>query len=109
MSPFLFLKVIAPFLRDNSLPFARFLSAARIERVFAKHDSLFGLHGVYSTAITLWAFLSQVLRDGKEASCRAAVARVVAIADRPARTPHRAIPESIAARGGNSPKVRCAT
>ena len=72
-----FLKVVAPFLADNSLPFARFLSARRIERAFAKHDGLFGLHGVYSTAITLWAFLSQVLRDGKEASCRAAVARVV--------------------------------
>jgi hypothetical protein len=26
----------------------------------------------------LWSFLSQVLRDGKEASCQAAVARLVA-------------------------------
>ncbi len=42
-----------------------------------KHGCLFGLHGVYTTAIVVWSFLSHVLRDGKEASCRAAVARVV--------------------------------
>ncbi len=33
--------------------------------------------GVYTTAIMVWSFLSQVVRDGKEASCQAAVARVV--------------------------------
>jgi hypothetical protein len=25
---------------------------------------LFGLHGVYTTAIMVWSFLSQVLREG---------------------------------------------
>jgi putative transposase len=39
---------------------------------------LFGQETIYSTAIMVWSFLSQVLRDGKEASCQAAVARVVA-------------------------------
>jgi len=34
--------------------------------------------GVYSTAIVLWAFMSQVMRDGKEAACQSAVARIVA-------------------------------
>jgi len=29
----------------------------------------------------VWSFLSQVLRDGKEASCQAAVARVVSYCD----------------------------
>ena len=32
---------------------------------------------VYSTATVVWSFLGQVLRDGKEASCQAAVARIV--------------------------------
>jgi len=34
--------------------------------------------GVYSTAIVLWAFMSQVMRDGKEAACQSTVARIVA-------------------------------
>ncbi len=53
------------------------LSAERIARVFAKHGCRFGMQGVYTTALMVWSFLSQVLRDGKEASCQAAVARVV--------------------------------
>jgi hypothetical protein len=31
----------------------------------------------YSTAVMVWSFLGQVLRDGKEAACQAGVARVV--------------------------------
>ena len=72
-----FQKVVDVFLSHSGLPFADILSAERIQRVFQKHDGLFGAHGVYSTAMMVWAFLSQVLRDGKEASCQAAVARVV--------------------------------
>ena len=72
-----FHKVVDAFLSGEGLPFAGILSSERIERIFAKHDSIFGLHGVYSTAVMVWAFLSQVLRDEKEASCQAAVARVV--------------------------------
>ncbi|MGH9520458.1 MAG: IS4 family transposase, partial [Terriglobales bacterium] len=58
------------------LPFTQRLSAERIERVFAQHDNRFG-GAVYSTAMMVWSFLGQVLRDGKEASCQSAVARVV--------------------------------
>jgi hypothetical protein len=72
-----FRKVVAAFLASAALPFARILSAERVERVFAKHDGLFGQQGIYSTAMMVWSFLGQVLRDGKEASCQAAVARVV--------------------------------
>ena len=72
-----FQKVADAFLAGDGLPFAEILSAERIERIFVKHGCLFGLHGVYTTAIMVWSFLSQVLRDGKEASCQAAVARVV--------------------------------
>lgn len=71
-------QLAAAFLAQPGLPFANVLSAERIERVFARHDNLFGLGAVYSTAMMAWSFLSQVLRDGKEASCQAAVARVAA-------------------------------
>ena len=72
-----FQKIADAFLAGESLPFAEVLSAERIERIFQKHGCLFGLHGAYTTAIMVWSFLSQVLRDGKEASCQAAVAGVV--------------------------------
>ena len=73
-----FHRVVAAFLGGEGLPFSEILSADRIERIFCKHNCLFGAHGVYSTAVMVWAFLAQVLSDGKQASCRAAVARVVA-------------------------------
>jgi hypothetical protein len=72
-----FQRLASAFLSQPGLPFARVLSAERIERVFVDHGNLFG-GTVYSTPITVWSFLSQVLRDGKEASCQAAVARIVA-------------------------------
>ncbi|MBM4091955.1 MAG: IS4 family transposase [Planctomycetes bacterium] len=72
-----FRQVADAFFSGEGLPFSRILSAERIERVFAKHGCLFGRHGIYTAAIMVWSFLSQVLRDGKEASCQAAVARVV--------------------------------
>lgn len=59
-----FQKIVDAFLGGEDLPFAKVLSDERIKRVFQKHDCLFGLHGVYTTAIMVWSFLSQVLRDG---------------------------------------------
>lgn len=72
-----FQQIADAFLAGEGLPFAEILSAERISRIFDKHGCLFGLQGIYTAAITLWSFLSQVLRDDKEASCQAAVARVV--------------------------------
>jgi len=72
-----FQRLVDAFLAQPGLPFASLLSAERIEQTFAKHDALFGMHGVYNTAVMLWSFLGQVLRDGKEAACQSAVARVV--------------------------------
>jgi putative transposase len=72
-----FRQVAAAFLSQPGLPFAQILSAERIERIFAKHGNLFGMSAVYSTVVTLWAFLGQVLRDGKQASCQAAVAATI--------------------------------
>lgn len=73
-----FREIVSCFLLQPGLPFARILSAERIERVFKKHGNLFGPGGIYSVAVMLWSFLGQVLRDEKEASCQAAVARIVA-------------------------------
>lgn len=70
-----FRRITEAFLSQPGLPFASVLSAERIGRMFARHGNLFG-GTIYSTATIVWSFLSQVLRDGKEASCRAAVARI---------------------------------
>ncbi len=72
-----FQRVVATFLTQPGLPFAQILSGERVARIFSKHGNLFGVNAVYSTAVMIWSFLSQVLRDGKEASCQAAVARIV--------------------------------
>ena len=70
--------VAEPFLQDGGLPFADVLSAETIERTFAERDAFFGQaqDEVFSTQIVLWAFLAQVLRDGKGAACAAAVADI---------------------------------
>ncbi len=73
-----FQQVVAAFLSQPGLPFAGLLSAERVQRVFAKHQNLFAMNGIYSTVNVLWAFLGQVLRDGKEAACQAAVAAIIA-------------------------------
>lgn len=72
-----FQQIVDAFLLQPGLPFAEVLSAERIERIFTRHGNLFGAGRVYSTALMVWAFLGQVLRDGKEASCQSAVARIV--------------------------------
>lgn len=70
-------QVLAGFLSADGLPFAEVLSAKRIAEVFERHEGLFGIGTIYSTSVVLWAFLGQVLRDGKEAACRRAVAGIV--------------------------------
>ena len=72
-----FEQVVAGFLSADGLPFANVLSAERIERIFVRHGNLFGLGTIYSTTVVLWAFLGQVLRDGKESACQSAVAHIV--------------------------------
>jgi len=66
------------FLGETGLPLASVLPAVEIERIFRRHDALFGntYNCVYHASIVLWAFLSQVLADGKMRSCAAAVARI---------------------------------
>ncbi|TWU11078.1 IS4 family transposase [Allorhodopirellula heiligendammensis] len=66
---------VAGFLLQPELPFSQILTQDRIARVFARHGGTFGR--TYTTAIVLWAFMGQVLRDGKEAACQSAVSRIL--------------------------------
>jgi hypothetical protein len=45
-----------------------------LREVLGKHKCLFG--GVFHSAIVTWVFLCQVMRDGKDARCQAAVAGI---------------------------------
>ena len=73
--------ILAPVLQDSGLPFADVLLEDEICQAFADAGAEFGRgeNGVYTPAITLWAFLSQVLYKGEQRSCEAAVARVIAL------------------------------
>jgi putative transposase len=74
-----FEQALAPFLNAEGLPFAAVLPAAVVEQTFADAAVDFGAtpKAVFTPAVTLWAFLSQVLEEDK--SCRAAVSRVAAL------------------------------
>ena len=74
-----FQAVLAPFLQDEGLPFADVLTAHDVQEAFDDEGCSFG-HGaraVYTPALVLWAFLSQVLSTDK--SCRAAVLRILVL------------------------------
>jgi len=60
---------------DSSLPFGNVLSADRVREIFADSNVLFGYgeNGRWNTGLTLWSFIGQVLQDGKQSSCNAAI------------------------------------
>jgi putative transposase len=68
---------LAPFVTDESVPFAEVLRVADVERILAKHQVRLGRRrwSLWTPAVTLWAFLWQVL--SADQSCRQAVAHVV--------------------------------
>ena len=72
-----FRQITDAFLSQDGLPFSEVLTAEKIQNAFGRNSGLFGMNDAYSTVIVVWAFLSQVLKDGKEASCQSAVARIV--------------------------------
>jgi putative transposase len=69
------------FLQSDGLPFAEVLPEEEIDAVFAEENVCFAEDedDVYTPAITLWAWLSQVLHEGKLRSCVAAVSRVAVL------------------------------
>lgn len=79
--------VFRPFLQRPGLPFADVLGAEHIEQTFRRHDALFANDAIFSTPIVLWAFLAQVLRDGKGAACAAAVADIATYMQQTAQRP----------------------
>ena len=68
--------VAEPFLQQEGLPFAEVLDAQTIRQAFAQRDALFATNDIFSTPVVLWAFLAQVLREGKGAACAQAVADI---------------------------------
>ncbi|MBL7189860.1 MAG: hypothetical protein ISS70_26320 [Phycisphaerae bacterium] len=60
---------------DGSLPFGNVLSADHVREMFADIDVLFGYgeNDLWNTGLTLWSFIGQILQDGKQCSCNAAV------------------------------------
>jgi len=74
-----FEQALAPFLQGQALPFAAVLPTAVVEQAILDEEVIFGdtEQSVFTPAVTLWAFLSQVLEEDK--SCRAAVSRVLAL------------------------------
>jgi hypothetical protein len=79
MHSYNFRLVLRSFLQHAGLPFAEALPETTIQQAFANEGAHFAQdeRDVYTPALTLWAFLSQVLFKGEQRSCRAAVARVV--------------------------------
>jgi putative transposase len=73
--------VLRSFLQHQGLPFAEALSEETIQQAFDDEGVAFGQGegDVYTPALTLWAFLSQVLFKDEQRSCVAAVARVIVL------------------------------
>jgi hypothetical protein len=71
------------FLQKDGLPFANALTEAAIQEAFEQEGVVSADadddEQVYTPAVTLWAFLSQVLHTKQLRSCTAAVARVVTL------------------------------
>jgi hypothetical protein len=71
-------------LQSDELPFANVLTAERLAEAFESEGIDFANADddpdvTYTPAVTLWAFLSQMLFTGEQRSCVAAVARVAAV------------------------------
>jgi putative transposase len=74
--------VATSFLQHDGLPFSDLLPEEQIERAFEEANASFAQDEkdpVYTPAITLWAFLSQVLFEAEHRSCLAAVSRVMVL------------------------------
>jgi len=75
--------VLSSFLQTPGLAFAKVLAEEDIQRACHEEGVDFGQPKeddqkvIYTPAVTLWAFLSQVLFQGEQRSCLAATARVV--------------------------------
>ncbi|HWB11303.1 MAG TPA: transposase [Pirellulales bacterium] len=73
--------MLASLLQNPGLPFADSRSEEAIEAAFSEEGISFGQEDdeVYSPALTLWAFLSQMLFKDEQRSCVAAVSRIIVL------------------------------
>lgn len=76
-----FRPILSSFLQHDSLHFAAVLPEQTIAKAFADAGADFAQEegDIFTPALTLWAFLSQVLHAKAMRSCTAAVARVVTL------------------------------
>lgn len=81
--------VLEPFFQAPGLPFADVLSEGEVEAAFAVEGVCLreSPRAVFTPAVTLWAWLSQVVHAGELSSCAAAVARVAVLMLTLGRTP----------------------
>jgi len=81
--------VLASFLQRPGLPFADVITEESVETAFDDEGVSFAddEEAVYTPAMTLWTFLSQVLFKDEHRSCVAAVARVAVLLVALKRTP----------------------
>jgi len=73
--------VLSSVLQTAGLPFSNVLTETEIAEAFDEEGSHFAREegDVYTPALTLWAFLSQVLHKGEQRSCLAVVSRVIVL------------------------------
>src|SRR5260370_14064118 len=73
--------VLFSFMQHADLPLAEVLPEEKIQQAFDEENRTFAQDDdvVYTPAVTMWAFLSQVLFKQEHRSCVAAVARVVVL------------------------------
>jgi len=69
------------FLHQDGVAFADVLSEEQIQQAFEAEDAVFaqGEDDIYTPAITLWGFASQVLHAKRLRSCTAAVSRIIVL------------------------------
>lgn len=74
--PYRFGLLLASFQQDDSLSFSDSLTQDQIQSVCDRHDVSNADDEVFTPAITIWGFLSQVIHKAEHRSCLAAVARI---------------------------------
>ncbi len=79
--------VLSSVLQASGLPFAHVLPEEEIDEAFDEEEPWFAQQDGdrFTPPLTLWAFLSQVLRKEEQRSCLAAVSRVIVLPTAPAR------------------------
>ena len=68
--------LLSSFQQSDSLAFSDALTQDQIQNVCDRHGVSFDVDTIYTPAIVLWGFLSQVIHKKEHRSCLAAVARI---------------------------------